>query len=206
MTYSCLYLGGDGPKRIVLEEVRERYQLQERVTLLGAVKHENVHDVLVKGDIFLNASLTEAFCMAILEAACCGLQVVSTSVGGVPEVLPPNLVWLTEPSVNGLVDGLEEAVLDRANKKIAPPYIAHQRLSKMYQWNDVASRVEKVYDSVISRPVDDLQCRLRKFWEQGYIAGAFFMLLQAIEHLLYVFFSWLVPEDTIDLARDLHIK
>ena len=31
-----------------------------------------VLQVLVQGDIFLNASLTEAFCIAIVEAACCG--------------------------------------------------------------------------------------------------------------------------------------
>ena len=40
----------------------------------------------VQGDIFINASLTEAFCMAIVEAAAAGLLVVSTAVGGVPEV------------------------------------------------------------------------------------------------------------------------
>lgn len=195
-------IGGDGPKRIVLEEVRERYQLQERVILLGSVKHENVRDVLVKGDIYLNASLTEAFCIAILEAACCGLQVVSTSVGGVPEVLPPNLVWLTEPTVNGLLCGLEQAMEDRANNKIVPPDIAHKQLSKMYQWMDVAGRVERVYSLVLNEPVDSLSCRLKKFWMQGYFAGAFFMLLQAIEHLLFLFLSWQVPENTIDKAFD----
>ncbi|GIX74860.1 n-acetylglucosaminyl-phosphatidylinositol biosynthetic protein [Caerostris extrusa] len=142
-TVTVVVISGDGPKRIVLEEVRERYQLQERVILLGSVKHENVRDVLIKGDIFLNASLTEAFCMAILEAACCGLQVVTTSVGGVPEVLPPNLVWLTEPSVDGLLNGLEQAMQDRANNKVMPPDLAHKQLSKMYQWDDVAGRVEK---------------------------------------------------------------
>jgi len=42
--------------------------------------------VQVRGDIFINASLTEAFCMAIVEAAAAGLMVVSTAVGGVPEV------------------------------------------------------------------------------------------------------------------------
>lgn len=42
--------------------------------------------MLVRGHIFLNCSLTESFCIAILEAACCGLFVVSTRVGGVPEV------------------------------------------------------------------------------------------------------------------------
>ena len=40
----------------------------------------------VRGDIFINASLTEAFCMAVVEAAAAGLMVVSTAVGGVPEV------------------------------------------------------------------------------------------------------------------------
>lgn len=36
--------------------------------------------------IFFYSSLTEAFCIAILEAASCGLLTVSTRVGGVPEV------------------------------------------------------------------------------------------------------------------------
>jgi phosphatidylinositol glycan class A protein len=51
-----------------------------------------VRDVLTRGDIFLNCSLTEAFCIAIVEAASCGLLVVSTKVGGVPEVLPPHMI------------------------------------------------------------------------------------------------------------------
>ena len=37
--------GGDGPKRIVVEEVREQYQLQDRVRMLGTVNHSDVHDV-----------------------------------------------------------------------------------------------------------------------------------------------------------------
>lgn len=46
-----------------------------RVQLLGALEHKEVRNVLVQGHIFLNTSLTEAFCMAIVEAASCGLQV-----------------------------------------------------------------------------------------------------------------------------------
>lgn len=56
----------------LLEEIREQYGLQEKVTLLGSLKHSEVRDVLVKGDIFLNTSLTEAYCMAIVEAVSCG--------------------------------------------------------------------------------------------------------------------------------------
>ena len=53
--------------------------------------------MLVRGHLFLNTSLTEAFCIAILEAASCGLLVVSTCVGGVPEVLPTDMLLLAEP-------------------------------------------------------------------------------------------------------------
>lgn len=54
-----------------------------------------------QAQIFLNPSLTEAFGIGILEAACAGLFVVSTRVGGVPEVLPPGLVEFAEPDVDG---------------------------------------------------------------------------------------------------------
>lgn len=65
-------IGGDGPKRIDLEQMREKESLQDRVTLVGGLLNENVRDLLVRGQIFLNTSLTEAFCIAIVEAACCG--------------------------------------------------------------------------------------------------------------------------------------
>lgn len=89
MEYACIkvrfIVGGDGPKRVRLEEMRERHSLQDRVEMLGSVPHAHVRSVLISGHIFLNSSLTEAFCIAILEAASCGLLTVSTRVGGVPE-------------------------------------------------------------------------------------------------------------------------
>lgn len=60
-------IGGDGPKKLLLEEMRERCQLHERVELVGAVPHHRVREVLVRGHIFLNCSLTESFCIALLE-------------------------------------------------------------------------------------------------------------------------------------------
>ncbi|GIL80993.1 hypothetical protein Vretifemale_10129 [Volvox reticuliferus] len=79
-------VGGDGPKRQLLEKVISDYGLQDRVVLEGPVPHERARDFMVRGHVFVNASLTEAFCMALVEAAAAGLVVVSTAVGGVPEV------------------------------------------------------------------------------------------------------------------------
>lgn len=47
-------IGGDGPKRVRLEEMREKHSLQDRVDMLGAVPHAKVRSVLVTGHIFLN--------------------------------------------------------------------------------------------------------------------------------------------------------
>jgi phosphatidylinositol glycan class A protein len=35
-------IGGDGPKRLDLEEMRERHQLHDRVEMLGNLKHDRV--------------------------------------------------------------------------------------------------------------------------------------------------------------------
>jgi len=57
--------------------------------------------VLIQGSIFLNTSLTESFGIAILEAACAGLYVVSTKVGGVPEILPEDMISFANPTEDG---------------------------------------------------------------------------------------------------------
>jgi phosphatidylinositol glycan class A protein len=39
-------IGGDGPKRLDLEEMRERHQLHDRVEMLGNLKHDRVRSFL----------------------------------------------------------------------------------------------------------------------------------------------------------------
>ena len=41
-------IGGDGAKKIILEEMAEQEQLQDRIEFLGAVPHSNVRDVLTR--------------------------------------------------------------------------------------------------------------------------------------------------------------
>ena len=133
----------------MLNEVVRQNKLQDRVQLLGAVKADQVRNILIKGDIFLNSSLTEAFCIAIVEAVSCGLQVVTTNVGGIPEVLPPDLIWLGEPTVNGLVGALRRAISDRDEGNVVCPLEAHNRIREYYRWPDIAERTEMIYDSLV---------------------------------------------------------
>lgn len=104
---------------------------------------DQVRDVLCRGHIFLNTSLTESFCIAILEAACCGLLVVSTDVGGVPEVLPPHMGYLSRPEEKLIINQLCRAIKD---VKHIQTDTFNQELSEIYSWRQVAQRTEKVYD------------------------------------------------------------
>ena len=87
---------GFGEKYELLEQLRDKYSLQHKIDLGPGIPHDQVRYVLSRGHIFLNTSLSETFCLSMLEAAACGLRVVSTDVGGIPEVLPPGIAYLAK--------------------------------------------------------------------------------------------------------------
>ncbi|XP_054643136.1 phosphatidylinositol N-acetylglucosaminyltransferase subunit A isoform X3 [Dunckerocampus dactyliophorus] len=196
-------IGGEGPKRLVLEEVREKYQLHDRVRLLGPLEHKDVRGVLVQGHIFLNTSLTEAFCMAIVEGASCGLQVVSTRVGGIPEVLPEDLITLCEPTVRSLCAGLETAIARQRSGSVPCSASIHARVKNLYTWVNVAERTEKVYDRVCGEEVLPLDRRLQRLRSHcGPVAGSIFAFVAVLDFLFLLLLQWLVPDRVMDLAVD----
>eukprot|EP01116_Phalansterium_solitarium_P025521 TRINITY_DN9806_c0_g1_i1.p1 TRINITY_DN9806_c0_g1~~TRINITY_DN9806_c0_g1_i1.p1 ORF type:complete len:606 (-),score=182.03 TRINITY_DN9806_c0_g1_i1:1546-3267(-) len=192
-------IGGDGPKKLNLEEMREKHQLHDRVELLGGVNHSDVRDVLVRGHIFVNCSLTEAFCIAIVEAVSAGLLCVSTAVGGVPEVLPKHLIKLCEPTAGDLLEKLTEAI---PLVKTVDPFKMHQEVKTMYNWNDVAERTERVYERINNMESLRLIDRLRKYYGCGVCAGKLFCLVIAFNFLLWRLLEYFWPKEDIELAVD----
>ncbi|XP_015117854.1 N-acetylglucosaminyl-phosphatidylinositol biosynthetic protein [Diachasma alloeum] len=192
-------IGGDGPKRWLIEEIRERNLLQHRVTLLGSLEHSQVRHVLNKGHIFLNTSLTEAYCMAIVEAASCGLQVVSTKVGGIPEVLPPELIYLVEPTVDALLEGLERAIADYKRGNIICPFEVHEKIVSFYNWYDVTRRTEIVYDAVQREDQKTLGHQLASYLSSGVLP---YLLVVSLCYIVLQFLEFFVPRKYIDIAKD----
>ncbi len=79
-----LILVGDGPDRFDCERLARELNLQNDVIFLG--KQDGLEEILTCADIFLMPSQSESFGLAALEAMSCGLPVVSSSVGGLPEL------------------------------------------------------------------------------------------------------------------------
>ena len=154
-------IGGSGPKLIDLLQMREKYRLQDRIELLGAVKPNDVCSVLSRGSIFMNTSLTESFGIALVEAACAGLYVVSTRVGGVPEILPEDMISFAEPDEDDVVRAISEA-LEIVAKGMHDPYEAHERIKAFYDWGTVTERTERVYEAVMKSPEMDLVQRMKR--------------------------------------------
>jgi N-acetyl-alpha-D-glucosaminyl L-malate synthase BshA len=85
---SVLVFVGDGPERPAAEELVAELGLTRDVRFLGKV--DAVADLLRCADLFLLPSESESFGLAALEAMACGVPVVGTNVGGLPEVVTPD--------------------------------------------------------------------------------------------------------------------
>ena len=81
---SKLLLVGDGPERMRIEEACRQSDFSHDVRFLG--KLEAVEEVLSVADLFIMPSEKESFGLAALEAMACQVPVISTNVGGLPEL------------------------------------------------------------------------------------------------------------------------
>lgn len=82
---SKLLFVGDGPERVVAEDLSRRLGICDDIRFVG--KQEQMEDILAIADLFLLTSEYESFGLAALEAMAAGVPVISTNAGGLPEVI-----------------------------------------------------------------------------------------------------------------------
>ena len=75
---------GDGPERLKAMETCEKLGIESKVKFLG--KSNQVYQILCYSDLFVLPSASESFGLAALEAMMMRVPVISTNVGGLPEV------------------------------------------------------------------------------------------------------------------------
>lgn len=97
---------GDGPERPRLEALAAELGVDDSIQFLGSRPHGEMPALFSSGEIAVFPSLMEATSMAALEAMSCGLPVVASSVGGLPEIV--------DSEVGALVPPRDPAALARA--------------------------------------------------------------------------------------------
>jgi N-acetyl-alpha-D-glucosaminyl L-malate synthase BshA len=81
---SKLMMVGDGPEKEVAENLCQKLGISEKVIFFG--NSNEIDKILSYTDLFLLPSETESFGLAALEAMACGVPVISSNSGGLPEV------------------------------------------------------------------------------------------------------------------------
>jgi teichuronic acid biosynthesis glycosyltransferase TuaC len=88
--HSYLILAGEGADRQALVRLAENGVGCNRVRFLGHVEHDRMPAMLQACDIAAMTSWSEGMPNAVVEAIACGLPVVATAVGGIPQAIHHN--------------------------------------------------------------------------------------------------------------------
>jgi N-acetyl-alpha-D-glucosaminyl L-malate synthase BshA len=144
---ATLIMIGDGPERDDAEREAVDLKVDESVRFLGRLG--NVANLLQASDLFLLPSQSESFGLAALEALACGVPVVGSRAGGIPELVEDGLSGILEPP------GSVEAMARRSIELLRDPdRFARMRqgaLARAAQFssNEIVPRYEALYREAI---------------------------------------------------------
>ncbi len=143
-----LVLVGDGPARGLAQKVAEEEGVAGQVVFLG--KQSSVAELLACADVLLLPSESEAFGLVALEAMACGVPVVATAVGGVPELVPHGVAGFLAPlgDVDAMADGVVELLASPERWQAASD--AARDVAARYSTDRVVPRYEALYHRVLS--------------------------------------------------------
>lgn len=144
-----LLMLGDGPERIPLEALCRELGVCQDTRFLG--KQDNVEEILSVSDLFLMPSGSETFGLAALEAMSCSVPVISSDVGGLPE--------LNRDGVTGYVCALGDTVaMGAAAVKMLTDKALHSKMAKAararaedFEQEKVIAQYEAYYMKVLKK-------------------------------------------------------
>ncbi len=140
---------GSGDYRRELEGRSQTYGLSDKVHFIGHVPNEELPAVYTEHDAFIMPSLTESHAMVLTEAMSCGLPVIGSTAGAIPEVIRVGIDGLlVEP---GDVQQIETAIVQLAEDNELREKMgraARRRVQEKFTWSKIADQYEKLYDKV----------------------------------------------------------
>jgi len=148
-----LLIVGDGPERETIEQAITGLGLGHRVTMLG-MRGDVRRLLLSAADAFLLTSVSEGIPVTILEAMAAGVPVVSTAVGGVPELIEHGKTGLLAPA--GDAASLSESLVrlagdDDLRRRLAAA--AHQRAIARFSEAQMIGHYDRIYREMLAARV-----------------------------------------------------
>lgn len=148
-TPSKLILIGDGPERTKVESLCRSLGTCSDIIFLGKLKA--TEEILGISDVFILPSEKESFGLAALEAMACGVPVISSNTGGIPEVnIHGQTGYLSD------VGNIEEMAFNTA--KILTNEGEHERMKKgalqqasQFDIESILPMYEKIYEYSIEK-------------------------------------------------------
>ncbi len=140
---------GDGPLKQKLHKMASDLGIVDGVKFIGAVHHEETVLWYNAADIYCLPSLWEGCPNVIIESLACGTPIVSTTVGGIPDLVPDNDYGFLVPAGKS---NLLAVALDNALRKEWDCQRIAQYGSKN-TWRHVANSVVGVFKSVLNEGV-----------------------------------------------------
>lgn len=145
-----LEMVGAGPLEEELRALAECLGITDSTRWRGSISHDQMPNQYRGADLFALTSRHEAQGMAALEAAACGLPIVGTQVGVLPELAPTAARIANVGDAEGLADGMEE-FLAHEPSRVAAGHAAHEMAAAEYGLDRSARRFLELYEEVIAR-------------------------------------------------------
>lgn len=144
-----LLLIGDGPERSSAEWLAREKKIAGDVIFLG--KQNQVQNLLNSADVMLLPSDLESFGLAALEAMACGVPVVASRVGGVPEVISDGVEgYLAAPRDVKTMASRALDILTDADRRESMGRAARDRALNRFCSDKIIPLYERLYERVLA--------------------------------------------------------
>jgi len=126
-----LHIVGKGSEIGNIKKLIIKNNLQQSITVHGVINHNHVVNLLQKCHALILPSYREGVPNVIMEAFACGVPVVATKVGGIPEVVnDSNGVLINSYAEADIAEGIQKCLAKNWDSKIVNQSI------KTYTWDE----------------------------------------------------------------------
>lgn len=148
-----LVMAGRGEMHEALQKRVDELGLTDAVRILGRVEHEKVPGLIRSFDVMVMPSVyeSETFGVAAIEASACGVPVVASRVGGVPEAVIDGKTGLLVPprDVEKLAGGCI-AMVDDPEKRREMGLAGRRFVERYYVWQDNCRLMGEAYRAALA--------------------------------------------------------